>query len=141
MLLFQLSTREKDFSTSQVNWIHTFIETSPQSMQLLGDSIKNIVKDGKIDLHDIPIILRMITEITHDQSLQKEMFNKTHLLLFARFTLDSLLESKFLLLPGIEKEIIEKMINGSLDLLQYNIVDIRLEEDCCENLFAFWKGK
>jgi len=35
MLLFQLSIREKDFSTNQMNWIHTFIDSSPQSMQLL----------------------------------------------------------------------------------------------------------
>ena len=67
------------------------------------------------------------------------MFHKEHILLFARFILDSLLKSKFLVLPEIEKEIIEKMVNNSLELLQYNIEDLGVKEDCCEHLFAFWK--
>ena len=82
MLLFQLSIREKDFSTNQMNWIHTFIDSSPQSMQLLGDCIKNIIKDGMIYLHDIPIILRMITEVYHNKSIQNEMFHKANIFLF-----------------------------------------------------------
>jgi len=92
-----------------------------------------------IDLHDIPIILRMITEVYHNKSIQNEMFHKANILLFVRFTFNSLLESKFLLLPDIEKEIIEKMVNNSIDLLQYNISDLAFEEDCCKNLFTFWK--
>ena len=104
-----------------------------------GDCIKNIIKDGMIDLHDIPIILRMITEVYHNKSIQNEMFHKANILLFVRFTFNSLLESKFLLLPDIEKEIIEKMVNNSIDLLQYNISDLAFEEDCCKNLFTFWK--
>jgi hypothetical protein len=119
--------------------MHKFIEISSQSMQIIGDSVKNIVKDGKIELHDIPTILRIIIQIYHEKSIQNEMFIKENILIFVRFTFDSLLKSKFLLLPDVEKEIIEKMVDNSLDLLQYNINDLGIEEDCCEHLFTFWK--
>ena len=138
MLFFQLSIREKEFSTTQINWIQKFIEISPDSMQLIGDNVKNIVKDGKINIHDIPFILNIVTQTVHEKSIQNEMFNIENILLFVRFTFDSLLESKFLVLPDIEKEIIEKMVNNSIDLLKYNISEVTFEENCCKDLFTFW---
>jgi len=137
MLENQLVIREKDFTSKQKIWIRCFIDACPETMELLGKGIQEITSDGKIDLHDIPSIIRMITEIYHNKTIEQEIFDRDHIFLFIQFTLDSLLESKYLLLPEFEKEIIEKMVNSSLELLKYNIPFLLKEkEKCCQGFFS-----
>ena len=123
-----------NLSNQEMIWINAYIYSSPKSLKLVTYGINNIIKDGKIDIHDIPTIINMIATIYHTESIKNETVNQDNIITFVKFTLNIIIDSKFLLLPEIEKEIIEKIINSSLDLLKLNLNTIKHESVSCFNI-------
>jgi hypothetical protein len=62
----------------------------------------------------------LITDICHSEALKNDMHNPEKIIMFVKFILHNLIESDFML-PNIEKKIIEKIINSSLDWVAMNI--------------------
>jgi len=142
---YQLFMKMHNFSRAEIDWINNFIDKHPDVLDKISNDITQITKDGKIDCYDIPVIIKIISHVFHDKKIKNELFNKNNVFLFIRFTFDSLLESKFLFLPDDEKEIIEKMIDTSIVLLQYDFkdfedVEVIIEDQCCINWFFNFIG-
>lgn len=118
---------------SEVNFIEELITKYPNILNHIKDQIDNIMSDGKIDLHDIPQIILLISNIYTSHIFEKSIEN-VEINNIVQFTLDSLIDSPILPLPNIEKEIIKKTIDFSISLLNFNITTIfKKEKICCYN--------
>ena len=118
---------------SEVNFIEELITKYPNILNQIKDQIDNIISDGKIDLHDIPQIILLISNIYTSHIFEKSIEN-VEIINIVKFTLDSLIDSSVLPLPNIKKEIIKKTIDSSISLLNFNITTIfKKEKICCYN--------
>ena len=111
--------------------INVLINTCPDIFDELNDDIKNIIADNKIDLQDIPSLIHIITKIFNSPVIKSAIINHginlepEDIVLYIKYTLDTILTSQFLVIPEIQKTIIKKIIDTSLDLLITNIPSIK----------------
>lgn len=129
-----LLSNKYNLTIKQINWINAFIQGSPEVLKVITDNITDIISDGKIDIHDIPKIINIITNIYYNNALRNEIVNPDNIIIFVKFTLDSIIELN-LFLSEIEKENIQKLINSSLDLIKLNI---NKENTNCCSIFNFY---
>jgi hypothetical protein len=132
LLLSNVNSPSCDLTQEQIKWINLFIIASPESFQKITDGFKNITSDGKIDLHDIPSIIKLLADIYNSESIKKGISNPDNIVVFIKYTIDVVFASKYLTLPDIEKEVIHKLIDISIALLNMNISTI-------ENALSFCK--
>ena len=52
-----------DLSTNEKNWITHFIHSSPECFLKIEQNIKNIISEKYINLHEIPIIIKLLVDI------------------------------------------------------------------------------
>lgn len=102
-------------------------------------NVLNKNNKSQIDIHSIPQIILNIAQIFNSAQLQNEYKDPKNIILLIKFNLIYLLESKTIPMPEIEVEILEQIINSSLDLLSTNIIPIEEEitnlyDSYCNNL-------
>ena len=125
LLLANMNVPEYHLTQEQIEWINTFIQSSPQALSNILDNIKNITSDGQINLHDIPEIVKLLADVYHSTIITEGLSNPSNIIVFIKYTIHVILDSPLFLLPNIEKQIMEKIIDSSLDLLSINIsVDV-----------------
>jgi hypothetical protein len=127
----KLNTGSFKLTISQINWINFYINLCPNSFNDITKEITNIIKCSKINLHDIPNIIIIISRIYRNNIIENDIENPENIIVFIKFTIDSILESDLFIVPNIEKHIIESIINSSLDLLKLNINIVKEESECC----------
>ena len=128
ILLSNIYSGNFEIPQKETEYLHTLINDNPQLFSQIEDNINNILSDGKINIHDIPQIVKLISTIYH-----LNMPNNTNIISVVRFTVDSILNSGLFPLPDIEIQIIESIVDSSLDLLQMNITGIK------KDIFGFYK--
>jgi hypothetical protein len=125
ILLENIAVPAYGLSVEQRAWIQEFIKASPKSFDSIAEDIKTITADGKIDVHDIPAIVKLFADIYHSASTQADLVNANNVISFIKFTLDVILDSKLLVLPEIEKKVIAALVDTSLSLLSMNIESLK----------------
>jgi hypothetical protein len=125
ILLENIAVPAYGLSVEQRAWIQEFIKASPKSFEKIAEDIKIITADGKIDVHDIPAIVKLFADIYHSASTQADLVNANNVISFIKFTLDVILDSKLLVLPEIEKKVISALVDTSLSLLSMNIESLK----------------
>ena len=111
--------------------INVLITTCPDIFDELNVDIKNVIADNKIDLQDIPSLVHIITKIFNSPVIKSAIINHSinvepeDIILYIKYTLDTILTSQFLVIPEFQKTIIKKIIDTSLDLLITNIPSIK----------------
>jgi hypothetical protein len=125
ILLENIAVPAYGLSVEQRAWIQEFIKASPKSFEKIAEDIKTITADGKIDVHDIPAIVKLFADIYHSASTQVDLVNANNVISFIKFTLDVILDSKLLVLPEIEKKVIAALVDTSLSLLSMNIESLK----------------
>ncbi len=101
---------------SEINTIVTSLVEDPEFVKLIELKIAEIMKDGKIDKHDIPTIMLIVLECTNNLSkfnLNYEQFQKV---------LEDLINhllNKFDLIRQEDLEDFKLLINTSLKLVMY----------------------
>jgi hypothetical protein len=125
ILLENIAVPAYGLSVEQKGWIQEFIKASPKSFEKIAEDIKTITADGKIDVHDIPAIVKLFADIYHSASTQADLVNANNVISFIKFTLDVILDSKLLVLPEIEKKVIAALVDTSLSLLSMNIESLK----------------
>jgi hypothetical protein len=133
LLLSNVNTPSYNLTQEQINWINEFIVASPESFEKISDGFKNITIDGKIDLHDIPVIIKLLANIYNSESVKKGISNPSNIIVFIKYTINVIFESKYLILPETEKEAIHKLIDISLELLNMNLSTITSSLEFCKN--------
>ena len=116
LLALNTDTLTIKLTPTEIEYIHNIINNDPQLLYNIGDSINSIISDGKIDLHDIPKIILLMSQIYKSNCIKN-----INIINIVKFTLDCILEFKYLPLPNVEIIIIKSIIDNSLDLLSLNI--------------------
>jgi hypothetical protein len=121
LLLANVKTPSYNLLPEQIEWINKFIEASPEVFDIILKDIIAITADGMIDSHDIPLIIKLITDIYNSRAIARNMANSKNIIAFVKFTLEVILDSKYIVLPEIEKTIIKGLIESSISLLSMNV--------------------
>jgi hypothetical protein len=121
MLLHNISNPSYSLTISEKNWIINFIHSSSNSFDKMGLEISDIIKDNKINLSDIPFIIKLIVDIYQVNSLKLEMIHPENLITFNKYVLYILLQPQMTFLYIDEIEFINRIIESSLSLLTTNL--------------------
>ena len=119
LLLSNLSSPKYNLTTEQQTVIQTFIQSSPAVFEKISDNINAITKDGKLDLHDIPYIIQLLADI---YQLNNPLLAGDNLIVFIQYTVNVIIDSKFVELPEFEKGIIDALVNTCIQLLKINVI-------------------
>ena len=145
VLLESISLPAYQLTVEQMSWIQEFIRLSPQSFDKIVADIQTITADGKIDVHDIPTIVKLFADVYHSGAVSTGLVNTKNVIAFIKFSLDVILESKLLVLPEVEKKTIEAVVDASLSLLAMNIDTIEAAQKKWYNFISdacpTWKKK
>ena len=121
MFLLNLNKTEYDLSSEQIEWIKKFMALSPKSLENILIDIKVIIEDKKIDLHDIPMIIKLITDVYHNDAIKINLSDPKNLIGFIKYTINILINSQYIDLSSVEKKVIRNIVDISLNLLSINL--------------------
>ena len=121
MFLLNLNKTEYDLSSEQIEWIKKFMALSPKSLENILIDIKEIIEDKKIDLHDIPMIIKLITDVYHNDAIKINLSDPKNLIGFIKYTINILINSQYIDLSSVEKKVIINIVDISLNLLSINL--------------------
>ena len=121
VLLEKIPLPVYNLNVEQMTWIQDFIRVSPKSFDAIVADIQTITADGKIDVQDIPTIVKLFANIYHSGAVSSGLVNAQNVIAFIKFTFDVIIDSKFLFIPDMEKKTIEAVVDASLSLLAMNI--------------------
>jgi hypothetical protein len=119
LLLSNLSSPKYNLTTEQQTVIQTFIHSSPAVFEKISNNVNAITKDGKLDLHDIPYIIQLLADT---YQLNNPLLAGDNLIVFIQYTVDVIIDSKFVELPEFEKQIIDTLVNTCIQLLKINVI-------------------
>lgn len=124
LLLESLPLPSYNLTVIEMNWIQEFIRVSPNTFQNIVKDLQEITADGKIDIHDIPAIIRLFADTYNSDVIKVGLSSAQNVITFIKFTLDVLLQSELLVLPDKEKKVIQSVVDNSLTLLSMNLDNI-----------------
>jgi hypothetical protein len=131
-IIINLNNVEYNLSSEQIKWITKFISVSPKSLECILMDIQIIIKDKKIDLHDIPMIIKLITDISHTDAVKNKMSTPKNIISFIKYIIIILIDLKYVDLSSIEKTLILSIIDVSINLLDTNL---KTNSYGCFNIF------
>ena len=137
LLLENINSASYCFTPEQINWINQFIAASPESFHQLSSDISNITSTGKIGLQDIPKLVHLCADIYNNAAIKNGLSNPKNVIEFIKFTIDTIMTCKYLILPEVEKELIHQLVDTSLNLLIMNLEPIEAEIVELENTPCF----
>jgi hypothetical protein len=105
---------------SEIEYIHFLLSNSPELFHKIGQDIEMIISDRKIDYHDIPLIILLISKIYHTGIIHTNI-NNIEIINIIKFIVDSILQSDYIPLPHLERYIIQQLVDSSLELLKFNL--------------------
>ena len=129
-----LESNKFKLEQEQLTWIKTFILVSPDALNQVIAEIQIFKTDG-FNIHEIPKLVSLIAKVYKSISIKTNMVKPENIITLIKVTLDTIIESNILPLPEIEKNIIEYIINQSLDLLSMSILPIEKETTACCRFF------
>lgn len=100
----------------------------------IDSAIKDIMSDGKLDFHDLPQIVVIVSNMVHLN--YSAIYNKIDKLAVVQYILDQIIDSGILPLPAFELPIIKRIIDSSIELLKMNLN--KKTNTYCKKLFCCW---
>jgi hypothetical protein len=142
LLLENMNSPSYNLTQTEIEWINTFIKSSPDTFNNILDDIKLILSDGKINARDIPQIIKLITDVYKSNALSVKLYNAKNIILLVKTTLVVILNSSLLPLSDVEKHTMLEVVDSSISLLSMNL-DIEMIEEtlCCDIMKMFHFGK
>lgn len=130
-MIEKIKQNTKGLTREQQIWINIYLDNSQHTMTQIVEEVFQLYQvDNGIQL--IPKVVLLVSTICHNQSIFLELENTEHLMLLIKLVLDALIELHFVYFPDIEKQMIESIVNTSIDLLKYEITGKteKLETSC-----------
>jgi hypothetical protein len=124
LLLSNVKTPSYNLTPEQMNWINQFISASPDSFSKIKTDIETITSTGQIGIQNIPQIIHLLADVYNSGALKNNLSNPANVIIFIRFTLDVIITSKYVVLPDVEKELLQSLVDTSLNLLIMNLGSI-----------------
>jgi hypothetical protein len=123
-----------ELTKAEIEYLKIIINKQPDLFDNINNSINSIISDGKIDLHDIPEIILLISNIINSHIIEN-LIEDVGLINIVKFIIDSIIDSNLLPIPVIEKIIIKKIVDTSISLLKLNSNFIKKKTVYCYNYF------
>jgi hypothetical protein len=126
-------TKEKytmNLSHQEIKFMHDLLNDHPDVFRKIQGTVDAIMADGKVDIFDLPNLIRLCSQIYHEH-LVGYAIQHVGVISLIQFTLDALLDSGILPVNGIAKEILKKVIDSSLELLNANVSSIPYKYTNC----------
>ena len=124
-------------NNDEIIYLQTLLAENPEIFSKIYENIKNIMADGKLDLHDIPQIILLISN-SLNSNLIKHILVNVDIINIIQFIIDTLLESALLPFPDFELTIIKYVIDSSLTLLRTNIKYDERKIHCFSFIFKYF---
>ncbi len=116
--------------TVEERFIENIVKESPEIFDNIDMSLQEIIKDDRIDYHDVPQIVLMMSRILKDIKSTKIL----DLITVIQIILDIILESGILPITELEIDTFRRVIDSSLGLLEVNLSSPAMTRsiwDCC----------
>jgi hypothetical protein len=143
ILLENVNMPSYNLTKDEIVWIETFIKSSPDTFSGIISDINVIISDGKINMQDVPAIVKLLSDIYHSNALNiKIVTNPKNIVSFIKFTFDVIIECELIPLSDVEKKIIESIVDSSLSLLLTNLPKIEAEitnNSFCLEILRFFR--
>lgn len=127
ILLSHVSIPSYQLSKEEIEWIQLFINISPSTFTKLTKDLLSITADGRIDLYEIPKIVKLLADIYYTDLKNSIQFDAKNIIKLIKFTIDVIIESPLLILPYAEKEVIK-------DIVEYSIFLLEMKVDTIDNI-------
>jgi hypothetical protein len=127
---YTLSHPNFKITSAEERFIENIIKESPEIFDNIDIALQEIIKDDKIDYHDVPQIVLMMSRILKDIKSTKTL----DLISVIQIILDIILESGLLPITELEIDTFRRVIDSSLALLEINLsspVTSTSIWDCC----------
>jgi hypothetical protein len=135
LLLENLTSPDYKLTVEQQTSIQSFIQTFPNVIDRIAKDIDEIASDGKIDLHDIPAIIQLLADTYRLYSVTDGLLQGDISIVFIHYTINVIIDSKFVAIPDFGKQVIETVVNSCLTLLRMNIAT----SSAVKKGFCCWK--
>ena len=137
-LITKLSINIDTSTNAKIGNILTFLNTSVAGVLPLHSMLCNlqqVFEDGVLDLYDVPIIVKIITDLLNT-NINAELLRNvkiTDIGLVLKLLIYILIEFKIIQTDKIDNKTIFKIIDSSLDLLETSlkISNIKFNCSCC----------
>jgi hypothetical protein len=123
----------------EINYLNNLIKDKPELFLQINEQINSICQDGMIDYHDVPQIILLITNIFKGH-LVENIIENINIISVVKFISETILHSGIMPLSDLEINLIDKIIDTSINLLEINTDIIKKEEEYCFSIFG-WKIK
>ena len=124
VLLENLTNSVYNLTSEQQIVIESFIKKSPTILDKITKDIHEITVDGKINLQDIPTIIQLLTNTYHLYSLTDGLLQGDNIIVFIQYTINVIIDSRFILLSDFEKKKMDNLVNSCISLLRTNIIQV-----------------
>ena len=128
-------------TANEKQYLDVLMEKNPEVFAKIQQTMDDILADGVVDLHDIPKIILLISQM-YQANVLVEFIRYIRLLSLVKFTIDCLLDSGLLPIPQVEVAIIKRIVDTTIDLLSTNLETIMQKTQkvrtwvhwiCCSN--------
>ena len=113
-LIIKLNSSNLKITDDEKIHIDDLLKKNPELFSKIQNNVDLIMKDGKINLYDIPEIVLLIFNLYKNNISIKNVVQTVGLINVVKFILEELIE--LLPLPNVDVVIIEKMVDVSLQL-------------------------
>jgi hypothetical protein len=137
-LIKKLSINIDTATNAKIGNILTFLNTSVSGvlpLKSMLDNLQQVFEDGVLDLYDVPIIVKIITDLLNT-NINAELLRNvkiTDVGLVLKLLIYILIEFKIIQTDKIDNKTIFKIIDSSLDLLETSlkVSNIKFNCSCC----------
>ena len=95
-------------------FMHDLLQDHPEVFGKIQATLEEIISDDKVDLHDIPKIVLLCSEIYH-QHLILFLVQEVGVINLLRFTLDALIDSGLIPVPSCLIYVVKGIVDISLN--------------------------
>jgi len=128
-----------ELSKGELVFLELLIQDNPVLFSDIHEELEKIIQDGTINIHDIPDIVLLLSQIFHIHFIENciEDFGIINII---QFIIECILDSGVLHLNDIDIEILKRVVKSSLSLLKMNVT-IEKEFVCCQSWLSFFYKK
>jgi hypothetical protein len=117
-------------TNNEKQYLDVLMDKNPEVFTKIQQTVDEILSDGVVDLHDIPKIILLISQM-YQANVLVEFVQHIRLLSLVKFTIDCLLDSGLLPIPQVEVVIIKRIVDTTIDLLSTNIDVVMIKTKKC----------
>ena len=107
-------------STQEIECVRKIIYRDQELVESISKRINEIMKDGKVEVHEIPDIIWILVDLYQLYIIQNSV-KEVSVEKIIKFCLNSMMQYNYISFGDIDKSIINNIINTSMKLLQTNM--------------------